>query len=56
MRTTNEDLIDPATACEVLQVQEPELVRMVNEGVVPAYRIAGQVRFRPSELAVRRAA
>ncbi len=45
-----ENLIGPAAACQMLGVDQQTLLRGINDGIVPAYRIAGAVRFRPSEL------
>ncbi len=37
-------LIDPAQACSRLHAQDEDLLRMVNEGLIPAYRIGPFVR------------
>ncbi len=45
-----ENLIGPAAACRLLGVELQNLLRGINDGLVPAYNIGGSVRFRPSEL------
>ncbi|MCY4432321.1 MAG: helix-turn-helix domain-containing protein [bacterium] len=50
MNQTVEHLVDPAVACQMLGIDQADLLRGVNDGVVPAYRIGEAVRFRPSEL------
>ncbi|WP_419848627.1 helix-turn-helix domain-containing protein [Candidatus Poriferisocius sp.] len=45
-----ENLIGPAVACQMLGVDQQSLLRGINDGIVPAYRIGDSVRFRPSEL------
>ena len=45
-----ENLIGPATACQMLGVDQRSLLRGINDGIVPAYSIGGSVRFKPSEL------
>ena len=50
MIQTVEILIDPAAACQMLKIDQDSLLRGINDGIVPAYRIGGAVRFRPSEL------
>ncbi|MDE0603670.1 MAG: helix-turn-helix domain-containing protein [bacterium] len=50
MTQTVEDLIGPAAACQMLSIDQSSLLRGINDGIVPAYRIGSAVRFRPSEL------
>ncbi len=50
MTQTEENLIDPAAACQMLSIDQHSLLRGINDGIVPAYRIGDAVRFRPSEL------
>ncbi|WP_420638792.1 helix-turn-helix domain-containing protein [Candidatus Poriferisocius sp.] len=45
-----ENLIGPAAACHLLGIQSHTLLRAINDGFIPAYRIGESVRFRPSEL------
>lgn len=45
-----ENLIGPDAACRLLDVGPQNLLRGINDGIVPAYDIGGSVRFRPSEL------
>lgn len=45
-----ENLIGPAAACQMLSIDQHSLLRGINDGIVPAYRIGSDVRFRPSEL------
>lgn len=50
MNHTVENLVGPADACQMLGIDHHGLLRSINDGIVPAYRIGGAVRFRPSEL------
>ena len=50
MNKTVENLVGPAVACRLLGIDEDGLLRGINDGFVPAYRIGAAVRFRPSEL------
>ncbi|MXW41939.1 MAG: helix-turn-helix domain-containing protein [Acidimicrobiia bacterium] len=50
MDQTKNNLIGPAAACEMLGLNPDTLLRSINDGIVPAYRIGDAVRFRPSEL------
>lgn len=50
MNHSVENLIGPADACQMLGITHDSLLRSINDGIVPAYRIGGVVRFRPSEL------
>ena len=45
-----ENLVGPAVACQILGIDQTDLLRGINDGIVPAYRIGEAVRFRPSEL------
>ena len=45
-----ENLIGPDAACQMLGIDQNGLLRGINDGFVPAYRIGGAIRFRPSEL------
>ena len=38
-------LIDPAEACARLRTDDDELLRMVNEGLIPAYRLGAYIRL-----------
>ena len=38
-------LIDPTEACARLGADDDELLRMVNEGLIPAYRLGSYVRL-----------
>ncbi|MDE0195667.1 MAG: helix-turn-helix domain-containing protein [bacterium] len=40
------DLVGPLEACEMLVVDESELLEMVNEDRLSAYRLGGHIRFR----------
>ncbi len=44
------DLVGPLEACEMLVVDEPELLDLVNGGRLAAYRLGGHVRFRSTEV------
>ncbi len=50
MDLSRNNLIGPAAACKMLGLSSDLLLRSINDGIVPAYRIGGVVRFRPSEL------
>ena len=50
MNQTVENLVGPAAACQMLGIDHHGLLKGINEGIVPAYRIGEAVRFRPSEL------
>lgn len=47
---TSIDLVNPAQACQHLGVTSDELLRLVNEGRVAAYNLAGQIRFRVTDV------
>ncbi len=44
------DLVGPLEACDMLVVDEPELLDLVNGGRLAAYRLGGHVRFRSTEV------
>lgn len=44
------DLVDPAQACEKLGLNEQGLLALVNQGSLPAYNIAGHIRFRMTDI------
>jgi len=46
----HEALVDLETASAVVGVSTQALLSSVDLGVIPAYRIDGQLRFRPCEL------
>ncbi|MCY3967217.1 MAG: helix-turn-helix domain-containing protein [bacterium] len=50
MNPNTNNLIGPAAACQMLNLSPAILLRSINDGIVPAYRIGDVVRFRPSEL------
>lgn len=45
-----ENLIDPTAASQMLGIDQHYLLRGINDGIVPAYRIGEAIRLRPSEL------
>ena len=45
-----ERLFDKAQVCQLLSVSRSTLDRIVLDGELPAYRVRGQVRFKPSDL------
>jgi excisionase family DNA binding protein len=50
------DLVGPRAVTEILDIEASTLVRIVNEGRLPAYRIGNSIRFRAIEVAAFRAA
>ncbi len=50
MKHPAENLIGPAAACQMLGINQEYLLRGIDDGIVPSYRIGSAVRFRPSEL------
>jgi excisionase family DNA binding protein len=50
------DLVGPRAVTEILDIEASTLVRIVNEGHLPAYRIGNSIRFRAIEVAAFRAA
>ena len=45
------DLVRPEAVLELLGVDEQDLLELVNQGRLPAYRIDGAIRFRAMEVA-----
>lgn len=43
-------LLDPAQAARQLGIATEELFRLIDRGDVPAYRLADEIRLRPSEV------
>ena len=44
------DLVGPLEACEMLVVDEAELLELVNSDQLPAYRLGGHIRFRSGDV------
>jgi len=44
--TATIDLFTPEQACNHLGVQPEFLLRLINQGVLPAYNLGGVIRFR----------
>lgn len=44
------DLVGPLEACEMLVVDEAELLDLVNGDQLTAYRLGGHVRFRAADV------
>ncbi|MDE0653411.1 MAG: helix-turn-helix domain-containing protein [bacterium] len=44
------DLVGPLEACEMLVVDEDELLELVNGDRLSAYRLGGHIRFRATEV------
>ncbi len=44
------DLVGPLEACEMLVVNEAELLALVNNDQLPAYRLDGYIRFRTCDV------
>ena len=44
------DLVGPLEACEMLVVDEAELLDLVNGDQLTAYRMGGHVRFRAADV------
>jgi excisionase family DNA binding protein len=49
------DLLTPAQACRQLCISEDGLVELVNSGRLPAFNIAGHIRFRVTDVSARTA-
>lgn len=45
------DLVGPLEACEILVVDEAELLELVNSDQLSAYRLGGHIRFRSTDVA-----
>ena len=45
------DLVGPCEACDMLAVSDDELLSMVNNRQLPAYRLGGHIRFRSADVA-----
>ena len=45
------DLVGPCEACDMLVVDDDDLLDMVNARKLAAYRLGGHVRFRSTEVA-----
>ncbi|MCY4103708.1 MAG: helix-turn-helix domain-containing protein [bacterium] len=45
------DLVGPLEACEMLVVDESELLELVNGDQLSAYRLGGHIRFRAADVA-----
>ncbi|MCY3785690.1 MAG: helix-turn-helix domain-containing protein [bacterium] len=44
------DLVGPLEACEMLVVDEAQLLDLANGGELTAYRLGGHVRFRSADV------
>ena len=44
------DLVGPLEACEMLVVDESELLGLVNSDQLSAYRLGGLIRFRATDV------
>ena len=44
------DLVGPLEACELLVVDETELLELVNSDQLSAYRLGGHIRFRAGDV------
>lgn len=44
------DLVGPLEACEMLVVDESELLELVNGDRLSAYRLGGHIRFRAADV------
>ncbi|MCE2531567.1 MAG: helix-turn-helix domain-containing protein [Acidimicrobiia bacterium] len=44
------DLVGPLEACEMLVVDESELLELVNSDQLSAYRLGGHIRFRAADV------
>ena len=44
------DLVGPLEACEMLVVDEDELLGLVNSDQLAAYRLGGHIRFRSRDV------
>ncbi len=44
------DLVGPLEACEMLVVDEAELLELVNSDQLSAYRLGGHIRFRATDV------
>ncbi len=44
------DLVGPLEACEMLVVDEAQLLDLANGGQLAAYRLSGHLRFRSAEV------
>lgn len=44
------DLVGPLEACQMLVVDEAELLELVNGDKLAAYRLGGHIRFRAAEV------
>ena len=44
------DLVGPLEACEMLVVDESELLELVNGDQLSAYRLGGHIRFRAADV------
>lgn len=53
---TSIDLITPVEACRTLDVDADELLGLVNDAVLPAYKLGGFIRFRQTEVCALRQA
>ena len=43
-------LVGPLEACEMLVVDESELLKLVNSDQLSAYRLGGHIRFRAADV------
>lgn len=44
------DLVGPLETCEMLVVDESELLELVNSDQLSAYRLGGHIRFRAADV------
>ncbi|MCE2524774.1 MAG: helix-turn-helix domain-containing protein [Acidimicrobiia bacterium] len=44
------DLVGPLEACEMLVVDEAQLLDLANGGQLAAYRLGGHIRFRSADV------
>lgn len=46
------DLVDPAEACRLLDIEPATLIALANQGLVAAFDLGGSIRFRRRDLQV----
>jgi excisionase family DNA binding protein len=45
-----DNLLRPLEVCKMLNIHRQTLHRMVHSGDIPAYRVSGAIRFKPSDV------
>ena len=48
------DLVGPSQACAQLGTDDDGLLKLVNQGQLPAYNLGGNIRFRLTDVLARR--